>query len=208
MPRPSRPRQACFRPPRRAAPSHPGFSARRAGRRWRIGGTSAWWTRPGRPGPAGQRPIAVHGVGGGAGRRGELPGFVFRACGHQELLLSVMAMAAWKCGRRVCHPARFWSRPAGRAAQPFPAAVLDLDPGPAGVFGGELDLDLGRVGAVPPEVPQVGQPGRRAPDRHLPPSCSVRRACLVDPPGAGLVARRCRRLARLRCDPPPPRGDP
>jgi len=31
----------------------------------------------------------------------------------------------------------------------------------------ELDLHLGRVGAVAPEVPQVPEPRRRLPDRHF-----------------------------------------
>ena len=47
--------------------------------------------------------------------------------------------------------------------------MLDLHPGGVGPPGQEADLHLGGVGAVPAEVPQVGQPGRRLPHDHLAP---------------------------------------
>src|SRR6478672_5689053 len=51
----------------------------------------------------------------------------------------------------------------------LPAAVLDRDPGAALARRLEADLDLGGVGAVPAEVPQVAEPARRLPDGHLAP---------------------------------------
>src|SRR4029079_8501742 len=47
--------------------------------------------------------------------------------------------------------------------------VLDLDPRRRSTGGHEPDLDLRRVRAIPPEMPQVAQPRWWLPDRDLAP---------------------------------------
>ena len=54
-------------------------------------------------------------------------------------------------------------------AERLPAAMLDLDQGGRLAVRQEPDLDLGRVGAVAAEVPQVDESARRLPDRDLAP---------------------------------------
>src|SRR6478609_408750 len=54
-------------------------------------------------------------------------------------------------------------------AERLPATMLDRDPGPALARRLEADLDLGRVRAIPAEVPEVAEPARRLPDRDLAP---------------------------------------
>src|SRR4029079_10867453 len=54
-------------------------------------------------------------------------------------------------------------------AELLPAALLDLDPGGTGARRDELDLDLGRLVALPADVPQVPEGLRRFPHGHLAP---------------------------------------
>src|SRR5215475_12365084 len=62
-------------------------------------------------------------------------------------------------------------------AQPFPAAVFDLHPGRGSRKVDEHDLDVGGIGAVLTQVPQVAEAFGRLPGRDLSP--------LVDGPGGG-----------------------
>src|SRR5215211_7593678 len=55
------------------------------------------------------------------------------------------------------------------SAESFPPAVLDLDSRRIVTGGDEPDLDLRRVRAIAPEVPQVAEPSRWLPDRDLAP---------------------------------------
>src|ERR1700728_7605 len=94
--------------------------------------------------------------------------------------------------------------------EPLPAPVLDLHPGGGTAVGGEVDLNLGGVAAVLPDVPEVDQPFGGLPDRHLPPVVldTIGRSFVdpspapplehdrkVGPPRRGVIAR-------------PPAGDP
>src|SRR5262245_25938627 len=42
-------------------------------------------------------------------------------------------------------------------AESLPARVFDLDPGPPSAEGQESDLDVGRVGSIASQVPQVAE---------------------------------------------------
>src|SRR4029079_15934278 len=55
------------------------------------------------------------------------------------------------------------------APEPLPAAMLDLKAGRDVVGSEEPNLDLGRVGPVASEVPEVTEAERRLPDRDLSP---------------------------------------
>src|SRR5579859_2842159 len=72
---------------------------------------------------------------------------------------------------------------AGGAAETLPAAVLDVDSGLGGRGGHEMDLDLGGVRAIAPQMPQVDQPGRGLPDGHFAPvELPAVECAFVDPP--------------------------
>ena len=63
--------------------------------------------------------------------------------------------------------------------------MLDLDERRRLTLVDEADVDLGRVGAVTAEVPQVGEPARRIPDRHLAPVVLGAVAGPLEDPSAG-----------------------
>ena len=119
--------------------------------------------------------------------------------------------AATKCGRSVAQPPLLRSRqdsPFG--AERLPAAVLDLDEGGGVVAPDEPDLDLGRVGAIAADVPQVDEPIRRLPGQDLAPFVlDAGGRSFVDPAtGPRFEHDRGVRLTRHGVVGRPPRGDP
>src|SRR4029079_13663743 len=87
--------------------------------------------------------------------------------------------------------------------------VLDLDPRRRSTGGHEPDLDLRRVRAIPPEMPQVAQPRWWLPDRDLAPAeLGAARRPLEDPAaGPALEDDVGRGVARGRVVGRPPGGD-
>ena len=88
-----------------------------------------------------------------------------------------------KWGSSVLQPPMLRSRQRlSLRAEPLPAAMLDLDPGRVTGWD-EADLDLGRIGPVSAQVPEVDEPMRRLPGHDLAPLVHVAgRGSLEDPP--------------------------
>src|SRR6186997_2605190 len=88
--------------------------------------------------------------------------------------------------------------------------MLDLDTGRRRVAGDEPDLDLRRIGAVPPKVPQVSEPRGRLPDRYLAPVMLVTGRRSLEDPAAGAALQQDERpgVARRRVIRRPPSIDP
>ena len=89
-------------------------------------------------------------------------------------------------------------------AERLPAAMLDLDEGGRVAALDEPDLDLGRVGSVAAEVPQVDEPARWLPGGDLAPFVlDAGGRPFVDPAAGPRLSARPRRPAR-----PTPCGRP
>src|SRR5437899_3986118 len=98
----------------------------------------------------------------------------------------------------------------GFVTERVPASMLDLDEGRVGPAADEPDLHLGRVRAVAPQVPEIGESTGRLPDRHLAPLVlDAGSRAFVDPTAAARLEDDGKpRLSRDRVVGRPPRPDP
>ena len=114
---------------------------------------------------------------------------------------SPLAICGQEVGEQRLPAERLRSRhSSARSPEPFPAAVLDLDPGGGLALREEPDLDLGRVGPVGAQVPQVGQAAWAVSRRSPRPSRARRRPrCARRSGRRRRPAARRDRPARSRC---------